>query len=387
MLYVQVWWISGGWSCYVAKTGIPTPWVEVNGNGRSWHHAQCGRAVRADCEAYMSKLNLCRQVPRLPRQQPRRQRHQLGTKRAKSQPSAISATPAAQSARPCLKVQRLPCKVKIDVAKCRGPAAATHAAAPPEGSVYCACHTKASRGPAAARRAAAPPEASVYCACHTKASRSSSRRLCVLRLPLESLFRLALCGKGMRWVRWVCRGYEMSEVSDECCVMSWVCCGYEMSEMSVLCDEWCQMSAVWWVVVCVCVVWEAKDEAEAGGGGRAEGAAGAERKARTPHSDVGKKRNAQHPCTPAQWFWWLSRWPLPWLVHEGVHSGPLDVGWCCSCGKCWRWLYTRSDSRPFGCFLKWSTPKSSILIRCSTKNHPLPFGDSMLNSPAATCSH
>ena len=66
-----------------------------------------------------------------------------------------------------------------------------------EGSVYCACHTKASRGPAAATRAAAPPEASVYCACHTKASRSS-RRLCVLRLPLESLLRLALYGKGMR---------------------------------------------------------------------------------------------------------------------------------------------------------------------------------------------
>jgi hypothetical protein len=26
MLYVQVLWISGGWSGYVAKTGIPTPW-------------------------------------------------------------------------------------------------------------------------------------------------------------------------------------------------------------------------------------------------------------------------------------------------------------------------------------------------------------------------
>ena len=39
---------SGGRSCYVAKTGIPTPWAEVNANSRSWHHAQCGQAVRAD---------------------------------------------------------------------------------------------------------------------------------------------------------------------------------------------------------------------------------------------------------------------------------------------------------------------------------------------------
>ena len=74
-------------------------------------------------------------------------------------------------------------------------AAATRVAAPPRGSVYCACHTKASRGQAAATRAAAPSGGSVYCACHTKASRgpsggharlSSSRRLCVLRLPHES---------------------------------------------------------------------------------------------------------------------------------------------------------------------------------------------------------
>ena len=40
---------------------------------------------------------------------------------------------------------------------CRVPAAATRAAAPPGGSVYCTCHAKGSRGPAAATRAAAPP--------------------------------------------------------------------------------------------------------------------------------------------------------------------------------------------------------------------------------------
>ena len=68
----------------------------------------------------------------------------------------------------------------------------TRAAAPPGGSVYCACHQKAAAAPAAPTRAAAPPGGSVYCACHAKGSRgpsgaharrSPSRRLCVLRLP------------------------------------------------------------------------------------------------------------------------------------------------------------------------------------------------------------
>jgi len=53
----------------------------------------------------------------------------------------------------------------------RGPAATTHPAAPPEASVYCACHTTASRGPATTTRAAAPPGNSVNRACHTTASR------------------------------------------------------------------------------------------------------------------------------------------------------------------------------------------------------------------------
>ena len=139
------------------------------------------------------------------------------------------------------------------------PAAPTRAAAPPGGSVYCTCHAKGSRGPsgahacrsssrrlcvlclprqrqprpqrcprapqllqealctapatqkaaaapAAPTRAAAPPGGSVYCACHAKGSRgpsgaharrSSSRRLCVLRLPRQrqppQLLQEALC--------------------------------------------------------------------------------------------------------------------------------------------------------------------------------------------------
>ena len=51
----------------------------------------------------------------------------------------------------------------------RRPAATTRAAAPPEGSLYCACHTAAKRGPAAPRS--------------DQARSSSSRRLSVLRLP------------------------------------------------------------------------------------------------------------------------------------------------------------------------------------------------------------
>ena len=99
------------------------------------------------------------------------------------------------------------------------------AATPLEGSLYCAYHTEATRGaaapngdqarssssrrlsvlrlphrkrPAATKRKAAPPEGSLYCACHTEARRgpaapsgdqarsSSSRRLSVLRLPHSS---------------------------------------------------------------------------------------------------------------------------------------------------------------------------------------------------------
>jgi len=63
-------------------------------------------------------------------------------------------------------------------------AAPTRAAAPPAGSVYCACHAKGSQEaictapatrqrPAAPTRAAAPPGGSVYCACHAKGSQEA----------------------------------------------------------------------------------------------------------------------------------------------------------------------------------------------------------------------
>ena len=125
----------------------------------------------------------------------------------------------------------------LQEALCTAPATQKAAAAPPGGSVYCACHAKGSRGPSGAharrsssrrlcvlrlprqrqprpkrrprapllqealctapatQKAAAAPGGSVYCACHAKSSRgpsgaharrSSSRRLCVLRLPRQT---------------------------------------------------------------------------------------------------------------------------------------------------------------------------------------------------------
>ena len=139
-------------------------------------------------------------VLRLPRErQPRTQRRPRAPQLVQEALCTAPATPKAAAA----------------------PAAATRAAARPGGSVYCACHAKSSRGPqrrprapqllqealciapatrkaaaapAAATRAAARPGGSVYCACHAKGSRgpsgghahrSSSRRLCVLRLPRQ----------------------------------------------------------------------------------------------------------------------------------------------------------------------------------------------------------
>ena len=133
------------------------------------------------------------------------------------------------------------------------PAAPTRAAAPPGGSVYCACHAKGSRGPSGAH-----------------ARRSSSRRLCVLRLPRQRqprpqrrpraprLLQEALCTapatpKAARKlsVQWVNEWVSECECECECeCVSEWVSEGR-------------------------------------GGGGRRR-AAGSKRKTRTPHSDVGK---------------------------------------------------------------------------------------------------
>ena len=102
----------------------------------------------------------------------------------------------------------------------RRPAATKRAAAPPEGSLYCACHTEseagsgdearrnssrrlsvlrlprkshrtAQRRPAATKRAAAPSGGSLYCACHAKATArpSGAQR----RPSAQQLLQEALC--------------------------------------------------------------------------------------------------------------------------------------------------------------------------------------------------
>ena len=79
----------------------------------------------------------------------------------------LCTAPATRKAARKLSVRRLPCEAS------RGPAAPMRAAAPPGGSVYCACH-EASRGPAAPTGAAAPPGGSVlYCACYAKGSQEA----------------------------------------------------------------------------------------------------------------------------------------------------------------------------------------------------------------------
>ena len=137
--YVQVLWISGGWSCYVATTDVPRPWVEVNGNRRSWQHVQC-QAARADrhesgrsaaglwriqkvCMCVCMCLSVC--LPAcLPNCLPAWQRRQTGTKRAtranqghkchachaECTSLSPSATPAMQSAFRCRQGPRLPHK-------------------------------------------------------------------------------------------------------------------------------------------------------------------------------------------------------------------------------------------------------------------------------------
>ena len=125
-------------------------------------HVKGSRGPSGDHARRSSSRRLC--VLRLPRErQPRPQRRPLCT------------APATRKA-------------------AAAPAATTRPAAPPGGSVYCACHAKGSRGPsgdqpprllqdalctapatrkaaaapAATTRAAAPPGGSVYCACHAK---------------------------------------------------------------------------------------------------------------------------------------------------------------------------------------------------------------------------
>ena len=125
-------------------------------------------------------------------------------KKAAAAPAAVTRAAASPGLSVYCALQEPLCIARAKRARCTAPAtrkaaaapaAATRAAARPGGSVYCACHAKGSRGPSGGHAAAAPPGCSVYCACHAKSCcgpsgghtrRSSSRTLCVLRLPPDS---------------------------------------------------------------------------------------------------------------------------------------------------------------------------------------------------------
>ena len=200
-------------------------------------HAKGSRGPSGGHARRSSSRRLC--VLRLPRQRaPQLVQEALCTAPATRKAAGAPAAATRAAARPGGSVY-CACHAKGS----RGPSGGHARRARPGGSVYCACHAKGSRGPsggharrsfsrrscvlrlhprpqrrprapqlvqealctapatrkaaaapAAATRAAAPPGGPVYCACHAKGSRgpsggharrSSSRRLCVLRLPRQ----------------------------------------------------------------------------------------------------------------------------------------------------------------------------------------------------------
>ena len=136
--------------------------------------------------------------------------------KATERPSGAQRRPSAQKL-----LQEALCTAPATQKPARGPAATKRAAAPSGGSLYCACHAKATarpsgaqrrpsaqqllqealctapamqkppRGPAAPKRAAAPSGGSLYCACHAKASArpSGAQR----RPSAQQLLQEALC--------------------------------------------------------------------------------------------------------------------------------------------------------------------------------------------------
>ena len=100
-------------------------------------------------------------------------RSQLRPSGAHARRSSLCTAPATRKAARKLSVLRLPREAS------RGPAAPTHAAAPPGGSVYCAGHAKGSQERAPQ---VIDPGGSVYTA---PATRKAARKLSVLRLPRE----------------------------------------------------------------------------------------------------------------------------------------------------------------------------------------------------------
>ena len=112
---------------------------------------KCGRSVYCACQAKGSRGPAAATAPQL-RQE------------------ALCTAPATQKGSAEAEVRTL-CVLRLPGKRQPRASGGHRAAAPPESSVYCACHAQGKCG------------GSVYCAGHAR--RSSSWRLCVLRVPHE----------------------------------------------------------------------------------------------------------------------------------------------------------------------------------------------------------
>ena len=121
------------------------PWVEVNGNHRSWQHAQCGRAARAEC-------------------------HESGGSAAGSwRMQKVASSHGTSSEGRCRQAPRLPHRMEADASKCHACHTNSRASSATNGNQ--ACHPlmiAISSGPAAAQRISGSAQYHKRHACHTK---------------------------------------------------------------------------------------------------------------------------------------------------------------------------------------------------------------------------
>ena len=168
--------------------------------------------------------------------------------------------------------------------------------------VYCACHTKASRSPAPTR-APAPPEGSVYRACHTNARQSG-----VMSCAVTS---------GVLW--WVVLWWVKCE---KWCCEKW-CCD------ELWCNEWdviggAVMRAVWrggcdkWCDELCCDEWDVRSGRA---GGRGRGSGGCKAKNKNPTQWCGEIKHVPHHQPAPQ----LKCWGVYSLLELCVEVTILDL--------------------------------------------------------------
>ena len=132
----------------------------------------------------------------------RRRRREQERREPSEKPRLQTTAHARRSSSTRLCVLRLPHKRQAgsflySAPAKRKPAAPTRAAAPPGGSVYCACHAKGSqaqealctaprRKPAAGQRRPCAPQLLQEALCTAPATRKAARKLSILHRPCES---------------------------------------------------------------------------------------------------------------------------------------------------------------------------------------------------------